>query len=91
MADMTAIYREDATEEEYVAAYQTLINTGQAWNMEGSVGRQAMALIEAGLCALGETDYRDYWGNHVPSRNQVQEGTKGSVQYVHDHGNEVRE
>lgn len=91
MADMTALWDEEATEEEYVAAYQSLINTGQAWRMEGSVGRQAMALIEAGVCALGESDHKDYWGNHVPSRTQVQEGTKGSVQYVLDHGNEVME
>ena len=91
MADLSAIWEEDATEEEFIAAYQELINTGQAWRMEGSVGRQAMALIEAGICALGESDHRDYYGNHVPSRDQVQEGTKGSVQFVHDHGNEVIE
>lgn len=91
MADLSAIWEEDATEEEFIGAYQELINTGQAWRMEGSVGRQAMALIEAGICALGESDHRDYYGNHVPSRDQVQEGTKGSVQFVHDHGNEVIE
>ena len=91
MADLSAIWEEDATEEEFIGAYQELINTGQAWRMEGSVGRQAMAFIEAGICALGESDHRDYYGNHVPSRDQVQEGTKGSVQFVHDHGNEVIE
>ena len=91
MADLSAIWEEDATEEEFIGAYQELINTGQAWRMEGSVGRQAMALIDAGICALGENDHRDYYGNHVPSRDQVQEGTKGSVQFVHDHGNEVIE
>jgi hypothetical protein len=91
MADLSAIWEEDATEEDFIAAYQELINTGQAWQMEGSVGRQAMALIENGLCALGERDFRDYYGNHIPSRDQVQEGTKGSVQFVHDHGNEVIE
>lgn len=91
MADLSAIWEEDATEEDFIAAYQELINTGQAWQMEGSVGRQAMALIENGICALGESDFRDYYGNHIPSRDQVQEGTKGSVQFVHDHGNEVIE
>jgi hypothetical protein len=91
MADLSAIWQEDATEEDFIAAYQELINTGQAWRMEGSVGRQAMALIENGICALGESDHRDYYGNHIPSRDQVQEGTKGSVQFVHDHGNEVIE
>lgn len=91
MADLSAIWQEDATEEDFIAAYQELINTGQAWQMEGSVGRQAMALIKNGICALGESDHRDYYGNHIPSRDQVQEGTKGSVQFVRDHGNEVIE
>lgn len=84
-----AIWSEDATDEEYVRGYQALINSGAAWSMEGSVGREAMALIESGVCALGPEDHRDYWGNHVPSRYQVEEGTKGSVQFVNDHGNEV--
>lgn len=91
MPDMTALYREDATAEEVVATYQHLINTGDAWRLEGSVGRQAMAMIEDGVCALGENDHTDYWGNHVPSRHQVEAGTKGSIQYVHDRGNEVIE
>lgn len=89
MTDLSAIWREDVTEEDHVAAYQELINTGQAWKLEGSVGRQAMALIEAGLCVLGEQGFYDYWGSYVPSRDEVQAGTKGSVQFVLDNGNEV--
>jgi len=91
MTDLSAIYREDATEQEQIAAYQLLINSGQAWRMEGHTGRTAMSLIESGLCALGHEDFRDYYGNHVPSRTQVEAGTKGSVEFVHDHGNEVQE
>ena len=82
--DMTALYREDATEQEVVTAYQTLINSGQAWLMEGHVGRTAMALIENGQCALGEEGHRDYWGNYVPSRTEVEPGTEGSIDYVCD-------
>ncbi len=89
--DLSVLWDENATEGDTIAAYQHLINTGQAWKLEGAVGRQAMELIEAGVCALGESDYRDYYGNHVPSREQVQAGSKGSVQFVHDHGNEVSE
>jgi hypothetical protein len=79
--DMTALYREDATHDEIVAAYQSLINSGDCWRMDGSTGRTAMALIEAGDCVLGEVGHRDYWGNYVPSRTEVQPGTKGSVEY----------
>ena len=81
---MSAIYDEDATEEEVIEAYQEMINNGSAWRMEGSVGRQAMALIESGDCVLGETGHRDYWGNYVPSRHEVEPGTKGSVEYAQE-------
>lgn len=90
-ASMSALWDENATLEEIVTTYQYLINTGQAWQLEGFVGRTAMNLIEDGYCALGESDYRDYYGNHIPSRDQVEAGTKGSVQFVIDNGNEVME
>jgi hypothetical protein len=69
------------THEEYVAEMQLLINSGQVWLMEGSMGRSAMALIESGECILGEEGHRDYWGNYVPSRTEVEAGMKGSVEY----------
>jgi hypothetical protein len=82
VVDLTALYREDATEAEQIEVYQHLIDTGQAWRLEGHVGRTAMDLIEAGLCTLGPVGHRDYWGNYVPSRDEVKPGTKGSVEYL---------
>jgi hypothetical protein len=82
MTDMTALWREDATEDEQVEVYQELVNTGAAWTMEGHVGRTAMAMLEAGIIMLGEVGHRDYWGNYVPSRFEVEPGTKGSAEYV---------
>ena len=61
---------------------QDLINSGTAWKLEGSVGRAAMEAIEAGECVLGEEGHKDYWGNYVTSRYEVQPGTKGSVEYA---------
>lgn len=80
-ADLTAIYREDATEDEMIAAYQALIDSGAAWRMEGHVGRTAMDLIDSGACILGEVAHTDYYGNRVPSRFEVVPGSKGSVEY----------
>jgi len=82
MADYTFLYDEDASEEEVIAGYQELINTGDAWRLEGHVGRTAMGLIEAGQCMLGEQGHRDYWGNYVPSRFEVEPGTKGSQEFM---------
>lgn len=63
---------------------QELIDSGLAWRLEGHVGRQCMAAIEAGAAMLGEEGHRDYWGNYVPSRYEVKPGTKGSREYCED-------
>lgn len=68
--------------DEVYALFQDLVNTGMAWKLEGSIGRTAMNLIEAGQIMLGEEGHRDYYGNYVPSRYEVKPGTKGSPEYV---------
>ena len=41
---------QDVTFEDVVDAWQHLIDTGLAWRLQGSFGRQAAAMIEAGYC-----------------------------------------
>ena len=74
----------EGDEMDEALALQRAINSGSAWSFQGSYGRAMMAAIEAGACMLGEKPARDYWGNSTPSRDMVQEGTKGSRQYVVD-------
>lgn len=38
------------SEEQLIEAWQTLIDTGLCWQLQGFFGRQARALIEAGVC-----------------------------------------
>lgn len=41
---------EDALgEDEEIAAWQYLVDTGLCWRLQGRFGRQAVAMIEAGL------------------------------------------
>ena len=79
---MSNFYDEDQTPDEHIENFQALINSGDAWRLEGSVGREAMSLIEQGLCMLGETSHTDFYGNYVPSRTEVKAGTKGSPEYL---------
>lgn len=37
------------TEEEYLAAWQLLVDTGACWRLQGWFGRTAAGLIEEGL------------------------------------------
>jgi len=64
--------------EHGVYEMQRLINSGRAWNMEGSIGREAMSLLESGACMLPMKMRSGAYGNRIPSRKQIQEGTKGS-------------
>jgi len=73
---------------EYYAALQRQINNGSVWHMQGSMGRAAMDAIKAGYCVCGTTGCQDYWGNHVPSRSQLQSGTKGTKEFVAKHRGE---
>lgn len=40
---------EDHTEEEHIEAWQYLVDTGVAWQLQGWYGRNAARLIEAGI------------------------------------------
>jgi len=66
---------------DYYTSIQRAINSGM-WSMQGSYGRAMMDAINDGKCLLGLKDARDYWGNTIPSRLLVKEGTKGSWDYV---------
>lgn len=57
---------------------QNLINSGEAWKLEGSYGRAAMSNLESGACMLPKEAKFDYYGNRVPSRDDLKPGTKGT-------------
>lgn len=61
---------------------QELIDSGNAWRLEGSIGRACMAAIESGDAILGPTPTRDAYGNLVPAWWMVQPGTKGSPEFA---------
>jgi len=64
--------------EQGIYELQQLINSGLAWRMEGYVGRVATEALESGACYLPKKRHIDYWGNTVPSRDDVKSGSAGS-------------
>jgi hypothetical protein len=72
---------EPVDEEEFYSAVQRAINCGLSW-ANGRGGRQAMDCITSGHCMLGQSGTRDGFGQPMPSRHDVQAGTKGSYEYV---------
>ena len=47
---------EPKNEEEYIQAWQHLIDSGVVWNLQGWFGRTATALIAEGICTMKTTD-----------------------------------
>lgn len=41
---------DECTEELYIQSFQSLIDSGEVWYLQGWYGRTAIRLIEAGLC-----------------------------------------
>ena len=74
---------EDSSAEDEALALQRAINSGM-WGLQGSYGRAMMGAIEDGRCMLGKSSARDYYGSYIPSRDEVEAGTKGSRQFVVD-------
>jgi len=42
------------------------------------MGREASHLLEIGACMLPKRSYRDYYGNRIPSRDDLKKGSKGT-------------
>jgi hypothetical protein len=40
----------EVAEEEYIGAWQHLIDSGQAWTLQGWYGRVASSMIQQGVC-----------------------------------------
>jgi len=81
--DIDNIESNDCNEDEYYVSIQNAINSGM-WGLQGSYGRTMMEAINSGACLLGKSRARDYYGNVIPSRDDVKAGTKGSYDFVAD-------
>lgn len=49
VSDIIAYEGGQMTEQEEIRFFQELVNTGQAWSLQGSYGRRASQLLKAGV------------------------------------------
>lgn len=52
LSQMIAWEQGDLSQDETVALFQELIDSGLVWRLQGCYGRQASALVDGGLCHL---------------------------------------
>jgi len=63
--NLSALWNDEATEEEVINCYQELVDTGMAWQLEGYVGRTAMSLIDLSrVCRFRENELK-YVGHGI--------------------------
>lgn len=64
----TLIDYDEGNEEETRKVFQHLVNTGQAWHLEGSVGRMANAMLDSGFIKKPKKQGgKDAYGNNLKS------------------------
>lgn len=74
---------EQHTDKEIIAAFQSLINSGAVWKLQGFYGRTAAQLIEDGVCKHAKKDRSDFWGNKVKQTIKIKEQQNiGKAKYV---------
>ena len=70
----------EAQKKAGVFQLQKMIESGEVWKMEGSYSRDAIDNLHSGACFLPEESYTDYYGNKVPSRNDITRWSTGTLE-----------
>ena len=65
------------TEKQEIALWQYGVDTGQVWHLQGWYGRNAQAMIDAGILHYpkkhsGQSS-TDYYGNPIPTHKEAEE------------------
>lgn len=61
---------DDITPEQELQIWQHLVDTGQAWHLQGWYGRTAQALLDSGQIKYPQKQTYDYYGNPIKKRKE---------------------
>ena len=56
ITSLTVIELGEGTEQDQIAAWQYLIDTGAVWQLQGRYGRAAVYLIDEGICTAPDSE-----------------------------------
>jgi len=68
VSDIMAFESGEMSEAEMIKMFQSMVNTGSVWGLQGSYGRTAQSLLDAGLIQYPKKKTQDYYGNPIPTR-----------------------
>jgi len=63
-------FEQPKNEKEVKQAWQHLVNTGQAWRLQGFFGRTANEMLKKGFIKYPTKKTTDFYGNPIPTRKE---------------------
>ena len=67
------------TKKQEIALWQYGVDTGQVWHLQGWYGRNAQAMLDAGVLKYPKKRQYDYYGNPIPTSKEKPRHTAWNV------------
>ena len=72
----------EMNDDEIINFFQSMIDDGSVWSLQGSYGRMAQQLIDEGICHHAKEQHQDFYGNQLPVHQESYGRIGGWVVWV---------